>query len=71
MNNLYGWAMSQKLPIGNFKWLPESEINTFYNKIMNKTIDLESDREYVLEVDIEYPENYMMITTTISSKQNP
>ena len=29
VNNLYGWAMSQKLPTGNFKWLPESEINNF------------------------------------------
>ena len=26
-NNLYGWAMSQYLPTGGFKWLTEKEIN--------------------------------------------
>ena len=26
-NNLYGWAMSQKMPISDFKWLEASEIN--------------------------------------------
>lgn len=26
-NNLYGWAMSQCLPTGGFKWLTEKEIN--------------------------------------------
>ena len=26
-NNLYGWVMSQYLPIGCFKWLTEKEIN--------------------------------------------
>ena len=26
-NNLYGWAMSQFLPTGNFKWLTEKQIN--------------------------------------------
>ena len=26
-NNLYGWSMSQSLPIGNFKWRNENIIN--------------------------------------------
>ena len=26
-NNLYGWAMSQYLPAGCFRWLREEEIN--------------------------------------------
>ena len=25
-NNLYGWAMSQYLPTGNFKWMSDKEI---------------------------------------------
>ena len=26
-NNLYGWAMSQYLPTGNFKWMTDKEIS--------------------------------------------
>ena len=33
-NNLYGYAMSQYLPTGGFKWLTEKQID----KIMNKTM---------------------------------
>ena len=48
-NNLYGWAMSQHLPTGGFKWLMEEEVNLFkYND--------ESEKGLILEVDLEYPE---------------
>ena len=51
-NNLYGWAMSQYLPIGNFKWMSDKEI---------KQIDLgkykaEGKKGLILEVDLEYPQ---------------
>ena len=51
-NNLYGWAMSQYLPTGGFRWLTEKEINT---------IDLakykeDSKKGVILEVDLEYPQ---------------
>ena len=26
-NNLYGWAMSQYLPTGGFRWMTEKQIN--------------------------------------------
>ena len=48
-NNLYGWAMSQSLPCGDFKWLdPESIILENYANDSKKGI--------ILEVDLEYPE---------------
>jgi len=28
-NNLYGWAMSQTLPVGNFKWMKESHLENW------------------------------------------
>ena len=43
-NNLYGWAMSQALPIGNFKWMEEKELENWRNT-----------RGCILEVDLEYP----------------
>ena len=51
-NNLYGWAMSQYLPTGGFRWMTEKQINN---------IDLakyhENSREgLILEVDLEYPQ---------------
>ena len=51
-NNLYGWAMSQYLPTGNFKWLSQKQI---------EEIDLakyteNSKKGLILEVDLEYPQ---------------
>ena len=51
-NNLYGWAMSQYLPTGNFKWMTDKEISK---------IDLRKYKAYgkkglILEVDLEYPQ---------------
>ena len=49
-NNLYCWAMSQKLPKNNFKWVedtPRIEFIKNYNENRNKG--------YILEVDVKYP----------------
>ena len=51
-NNLYGWAMSQKLPVNGFKW--ENDLSRF-NENFIKNYDENSDVGYFLEVDIEYP----------------
>ena len=49
-NNLYGWAMSQKLPYGNFRWIPCPEYINLdsYNE--------NSAKGLILEVHLEYPE---------------
>ena len=52
-NNLYGWAMSQKLPVNGFRW--ENDISRFNDDFI-KNYDENSDEGYILEVDIEYPE---------------
>ena len=50
-NNLYGWAMSQYLPTGSFKWLTEKQIN----KINLAQYNEDSNKGLLLEVDLEYP----------------
>lgn len=53
-NNLYGWAMCQKLPYGNFKWIDDiSNLQT--NEDILK-LNAHGDKGYILEVDLEYPE---------------
>ena len=56
-NNLYGWVMSQKMPADGFKWIETSVIDKKFNKFVKliKNYDEESDEEYILEVDTEYP----------------
>ena len=51
-NNLYGWAMSQKLPVNNFKWVEgTSKINEEFIKSYNEN----SNKGYTLQVDVKYP----------------
>ena len=50
-NNLYGWAMSQYLPTGGFKWLTEKQIN----KINLAQYNEDSNKGLLIEVDLEYP----------------
>lgn len=49
-NNLYGWAMSQHLPTGGFKWLSEQKTN----KIYLNAYRVESKKGVILEVYIKY-----------------
>ena len=51
-NNLYGWAMSQYLPTGNFKWMTDKEIS----KINPGKYNADGKKGLILEVDLEYPQ---------------
>ena len=51
-NNLYGWAMSQKLPVIGFKWVYDL---WRFNKDFIKNYNENSDIRYFLEVDVDYP----------------
>jgi hypothetical protein len=44
-NNLYGWAMSQPLPIKDFKWMNDNELEKW------------TEHSCILEVDLEYPDD--------------
>jgi len=50
-NNLYGWAMSQKLPTDGFRFMSQDEIEKF--KVSDVSDD--SDVGYVIECDLIYP----------------
>ena len=52
-NNLYGCAMSMKLPTHGFKWLTSGEMENLYN---NQIIQVWEKNPCILEVDLKYPE---------------
>ena len=48
VNSLYGWGMSQKLPVNNFEWIKDtSQFNEDF-------IKSESDERYFLKVYVQY-----------------
>ena len=50
-NNLYGWAMSQYLPTGGFRWMTQKQID----KIDLTKYNEDGDKGIILEVDLKYP----------------
>ena len=51
-NNLYGWAMSQYLPTGGFRWMTDEQISNLDIAKYNE----DSKKGLILEVDLEYPQ---------------
>ena len=59
-NNLYGWAMSKKLPVNGFKWLDnnktaEPSAKHVINEEFIKNYNENDKKGYILEVDVKYP----------------
>ena len=52
-NNLYGAAMSMKLPTHAFNWMTTKEIENIFN---NQILEVWENNPCILEVDLEYPE---------------
>ena len=53
-NNLYGWAMSQPLPTGEFRWL---KCDAWDPTKLVDMLSRENQYGYLLEVDVKYPKD--------------
>ena len=53
VNNLYGWAMSQKLLVNNSEWIKHT---SQFNEDFIKSYNEETDEKCFLEGDAQYPE---------------
>ena len=62
VNNLYGWAMSQKLPINGFKWVKKF---LKFNERFIKSYNENSNIGYFLEVGVEQPKKSYLIFINI------
>lgn len=52
-NNLYGWAMLQPLPFGDFSW--KDPTSFLIDEILRSSEQETHRKGYILEVDLEYP----------------
>ena len=64
-NNLYGWAMFQKLFVNGFKWKKNT---SKFNEIFMKGYEEVSDKEYILEEDVEYPKRLHSLDNVLKRK---
>ena len=49
VNTLYGWAMSEKLPVNKFEWIEDT---SQFNEDFIKSYNEECDEGYFLKVDV-------------------
>ena len=62
VNNLHGWAMSQKLPVNNVEWIKDtSQLNEDFIQNYSE----ESYEEYFIEVDVQYLEKLCELHTDL------
>ena len=57
-NNLYGWAMLQKLPVNFLKWVEEL---SKFDEVFIKKYHENGNIGYFFEVDVEYPQKLLNI----------
>ena len=57
-SHLYGWAMSQKLPVNGFEWV--KNLSKFHQDFIRNYYE-NSKKGYFLEVDVEDPKSYLMV----------
>ena len=53
VNNLYGWAMPQKLPVNDSEWIEDC---SQFNEDLIKNYNKESDKGYFIDIDVQYTE---------------
>ena len=54
VNNLYGWTMSQKLPVNKFEWIKNT---SQFNEDLIRNQNEESNERYFLKAHFQYPRN--------------
>ena len=63
VNYLYGWAMSQKLPLNKFEWMKDT---CKFSENFIKIYDEESDEGYFVVVNIQYPKKWLQLHNDLS-----
>ena len=62
VNNLYGWAMPQKLPVNNFEWIEET--SQFNEDFIQKTMMKKVKKDIFLKLMFNMQKNYMNFMVT-------